>query len=101
MIKFKYFTYLLVIILLLELITDSLSLIRLLQIFNTVLITRFFIIIPFVFMSLVILIYLTKIKIPQYKIEVLNAIISQHAGAYTSKPATRRWVKLQITSAFF
>lgn len=62
MIKFKYFIYLLVIILLLELITDSLSLIRLLQIFNTVLITRFFIIIPFVFMSLVILIYLTKIK---------------------------------------
>lgn len=71
MIRFKFFIYFIYIVLFLELITDAISLLRLTQIFNTSLITRFFIIIPLLFISLVMLINLSKVKLNLISIFVL------------------------------
>lgn len=61
--KFSFFIYILFFIVFVELISDSLSLIRLAQIYNTIEFTRYFVIIPIFFIILYVLINLSKVKL--------------------------------------
>ena len=63
MIRFNFYLYIFFSIIILELVIDSLSLIRLAQIYDTMEYTRFFSIIPIFFISLYLLAILLKIKL--------------------------------------